>query len=226
MKNIYYFSHDINARNDLRLQELVMNMGYEGLGYYWCLVEMLYEQEGKIELSKCDGIAFGMRTDCDKIKQLIDIVFEKDSTHFWSNSVLSRIKMQKDKSKKAKESAQKRWDIEPKKRNAVAIEGNAIKESKVKEIKVNKSKVKEKEDTTLYSLEDSHFIKIAEKYDVTLAFVRSKYDDLVNWHEKNPRKNHYENYYRGLMDWVKKDAMERRENAKSGSKISYAGDTL
>lgn len=76
------------------------------------------------------------------------------------------------------------------------------------------------------SLQEEDFEKIAEKYQTTLAFVRSKYDDMLNWNGKNPLKNKYANYYSGLLDWVKKDAMERRENAAGKSKIAYAGDTL
>lgn len=240
MKKTYYFSHDFNARNDIKLQELLRKMGYEGLGLYWCIVEMLYEQEGKIKLTQCDSIAYAMRTDINKIKQLIDVVFEKNNEFFWSNSVLNRIKMRKEKSNKAKISIMNRWGNEPKKRNTTTNTNvirtydkrNTIKESKVKESKVNKNKInkekeiKEKENYSLKSLTDNEFLEISRKYGVPLAFVRSKFDDLVNWHEKNPKKNHYENYYRGLMTWVKKDAMERRENAKLRSKISYVGDTL
>ena len=88
MKN--YFSHDYNARDDIKLQKLQMVMKHEGKGIYWDLVEMLYEQGGKLELSQCDGIAFALHTDSDKIKQVIELVFEQDDTHFWSNSVFQR----------------------------------------------------------------------------------------------------------------------------------------
>lgn len=73
---------------------------------------------------------------------------------------------------------------------------------------------KEKTHTSLESLIDEDFEKIAKTYNVPVSFVRSKYDDLVNWHGKNPRKNYYMNYYRGLMDWVKKDAIKIIEKSK------------
>ena len=60
-------------------------------------------------------------------------------------------------------------------------------------------------------------------YSVPIAFVRSKYDDMINWHEENPAKNNKLNWKATLRNWVKKDAMERRENGKS--KIAYVGDT-
>lgn len=61
---------------------------------------------------------------------------------------------------------------------------------------------------TLESVKESDFEYISSKYQIPLAFVKSKYDDLVNWHEKNPQKNHYKNYYAGLRDWVKRDALK------------------
>ena len=42
MKKMYYFQHDYNARNDPKLQALIVEMGVAGIGIYWCLVEMLF----------------------------------------------------------------------------------------------------------------------------------------------------------------------------------------
>lgn len=50
--------------------------------------------------------------------------------------------------------------------------------------------------------------KIAEKYQVPISFVKSKIDDMVNWHEKNPQKNYYKNYLSALRDWVKRDSLK------------------
>lgn len=143
--NKHYFSHDHYARTDEKLQEVLLHMGYEGIGYYWTIVEMMHEQEGKLELSKCESIAFAMRMDYDKLQQLINLVFEKDETYFWSDSVLKRIKMQKNKSNKARVSAKKRWENEAKKRNANAMrthsDSNAINKSKLNKIKLNNNTI-------------------------------------------------------------------------------------
>ena len=135
MKETYYFSHDYNARNDRKMQRLIMKQGVEGVGIFWCIVEMLYEEGGSMLLSECERIAFELRTDCERINFVLleSELFENDGKTFWSNSVLDRINKRKEKSVKAKESADKRWAYA----NALRLEcdGNAIKDSKPKETK-------------------------------------------------------------------------------------------
>lgn len=137
-----YFSHDYNARNDLRMKKLTMGEGMEGVGVYWCLIEMLYERNGYIDLSEIDVIAFDLRTDCERIARIISDydLFLSDDKKFFSESVLKRLKMRDEKSKKAKASALKRWSSNASEESAMRThtESNAIKENKRKE---NKRKI-------------------------------------------------------------------------------------
>lgn len=130
-----YFSHDFNSRNDPKMVSLFIKMGHEGHGLFWGLVELSYEQGGKLELSQCESYAFGLRTQCDKLKSIINDfnLFINDGVYFWSETILKRLNIRYDKSQKASNSAKIRWN------NANALrplcEGNARKEIKVKEIK-------------------------------------------------------------------------------------------
>jgi hypothetical protein len=156
MKKTFYFSHDYNARNDPKLQNVLMKLGHEGKSVYWDLIEMMFEQGGYLIIKEIDSYAFALRTHSDCIKSLINDfgLFVKDTVKFWSESVLKRLNIQNEKSKKAVDSAHKRWDaIKQNDANALkndanaslnGCEGNAIKESKVKE-----SKVKEKEEINI-----------------------------------------------------------------------------
>ncbi len=54
---------------------------------------------------------------------------------------------------------------------------------------------------------------IADSYGVPLAFVESKHDDLVNWCKAKGKR--YKNYVSALRDWVKKDAMKLKKEAKN-----------
>jgi hypothetical protein len=136
MKNSYYFPHDYHARHDPKLERLFLTMGYEGVGIYWCLIEMLYEQSGKILLMDIPLYAKEpeLYQSIDKVINNFSL-FENDGQHFWSLSVLKRLQFREEKSKKSSISALKRWD------NANAMptqcEGNAFKgkERKGKEIK-------------------------------------------------------------------------------------------
>lgn len=49
-----WFQHDHNARNDLKLQLLAGRYGYEGLGVYWAIIEIMHEH--------CDRIATALLT--------------------------------------------------------------------------------------------------------------------------------------------------------------------
>lgn len=136
-KEAYYFSHDYGARNDPKLQEVLMKLGQEGVGVYWCLVEMLFEEGGRLLILKCDSYAFALRTTKLCINSLINDfdLFKKDRKFFWSNSVLKRIKERDEKSEKAKASANSRWkNANAQNNDATALrtesDGNAIKESK------------------------------------------------------------------------------------------------
>ena len=106
-----YFSHDYNARNDIKLKKLFMQLGLQGIGLYWCLVEMLYEKGGYVELDYIPIIAFDLRIDESIINSVIDEfdLFEKNETHFYSESIIKRLQIRQDKSEKAKNSANARW---------------------------------------------------------------------------------------------------------------------
>ena len=138
-KETYYFSHDYNSRNDPKIVKVQMNMGIEGIGLYWCTIEMLYEQSGYLNLNEIESHAFALRTKPELLTRLISDfdLFANDKTRFWSESVLRRLKLRNEKSLKAQNSANSRWQA-GKDANAMRThsEGNAIKERKGNKIKV------------------------------------------------------------------------------------------
>jgi len=70
-------------------------------------------------------------------------------------------------------------------------------------------------------LKEEDFETIALKYDVPVSFVKSKLDDMVNWHEMKPQKNKYTNYFRALSNWVKKDGLKiKQDYAKQNSDLA------
>lgn len=147
MKDRFYFSHDYHSRDDEKISRLIMK-GWQYYGLYWALVEMLHENDGWCDYD-CERIAFVMRTDCDTIKYIISesdlFIVDKEAQKFSSARVQENLKHRKEKSKKAKISAENRWRKEGCERNADAMrtlntpDANAmlIKERKGKERKVN-----------------------------------------------------------------------------------------
>lgn len=144
-KDTFYFSHDYNARNDPKLVNLIMKAGLDSLGIYWCIIEMLYEQNGYISLSNIECIAYELHTDCERIKNVLQNygLFRFKDDKCFSESVLRRLKVRKIKSDKARQSAASRWNktsLGDANAMRTQSEGNAIKESKVKKKKENNIK--------------------------------------------------------------------------------------
>lgn len=184
-KDTFYFSHDYNARNDPKLQKVLMKLGHAGKSVFWDLIEMLYEQDGYLNLAECENYAFALRTDIECIKSLINDfdLFQKNKDKFWSKSVLERIKIRDNKSQKAKESAKKRWQKPVEKpeekcevdANALRTlsDGNAIKESKVKEIDIIPLEI-----VLSFFKQTKTFRQLAEKY--RLADLADRFIEFYN----------------------------------------------
>lgn len=140
-KETFYFSHDYNARSDKEMIKVRMRLGMTGIGLYWCVVEMLYEEGGYLKRSEYERISYELQSNYEDITTLVEQfdLFKFDNEKFWSNSVLDRLKKRKDKSDKARESISYRWgDTNVKRTN---MDRNTIKERKGKEIKEKDIKI-------------------------------------------------------------------------------------
>ena len=164
MKETFYFAHDYNARNDPKLQNVLFDLGVEGIGVFWCIIEQLYEQGGKLPLHYCKSIAFALHVDFKCVERLVNDygLFKNDGENMWSESVLNRLNRRSEVSEKRKLAALARWrqNIENQSQtqapascrqvseNASVMQmqsnSNANAEHKVKEIK-EKEIIKERE---------------------------------------------------------------------------------
>ena len=151
MKEAYFFSHDYNARQDPKMQEVLMDYGVAGIGIYWCIVEQLYEQGGRMALASIKAIAFALHVAQDDVRSIVMNygLFDNDGTEFWSPSANRRMEERNAKTERRAKAASKRWhnvdamhnnsDAMQSKDDAMQCNSDAmqcnIKESKVKEIK-------------------------------------------------------------------------------------------
>lgn len=99
-KDAYYFSHDSNARNDLKIKALIRNYGFQGYGRFWVIVEILREQSHyklMLDDDTYETLAEELRLNPDEAKTFIkDCIikyklFDSDGECFWSNSLLQRM---------------------------------------------------------------------------------------------------------------------------------------
>lgn len=132
-----YFSHDYNARGDKRMIALRKKERMAGVGLYWCIIEMLYEAGGYLPLNDIENTCYELRVKPQLVNRILNDfdLFRNDGERFWSESVLERMELRREKSGKARESAKSRWNED--KPDAIALrthsERNAIKEKESKE---------------------------------------------------------------------------------------------
>lgn len=157
MKEAYYFSHDSNARTDEKILPVRAKHGAKGYGIYFMIIEMLRDATGYKLQCDYSAIAYELHEAVEDVEDVVknyDLFKIKDG-YFWSESFLERMKKKEQKSRKARESALKRWGVtEEKDANAMQThsEGNAIKERKGKERKGNKKKT-----SNIYTADSSEY---------------------------------------------------------------------
>lgn len=166
-----YFAHDYNARNDMKMQNLLAEEGMEGIGIYWCVIEMLYEAGGKLPLKSYKSIAFALHVNYNCIRNVIEMydLFDKDEEYFWSNSVLERLEIRENISNSRRNAVLTRWkstNSESEYKSNTNVPKNdtnviLIKENKKKENKVSDSDniiVQEEQDSpTTHSILSKYF---------------------------------------------------------------------
>ena len=146
MKDAYYFSHDSNAKDDPKCVLLIEQLGLEGYGIYWVLVEILREQdEYRYPLSLVPAMARRYNTTTEKMRTVImqyGLFSIENDEFFYSDSLLARMDKKAAISAARKENAFKRWGDNANvmqldsKCNALAmpVKKRKEKESKEKEI--------------------------------------------------------------------------------------------
>jgi hypothetical protein len=166
--NSYYFSHDYNAANDTKVLFLRHQLGMEGYGIYWFLIEKLAEAGGKMPLELIPILSMQMQSTDIKVKGVImqfDL-FSINEGEFWSERLNDHLGLRAKLSQSGKNGAISRWGNGE--ANGVAIgEGNA-KKRKEKEIKENINNNNNKE-LFIDSIKDFKDL-LADSYDEFLEY--------------------------------------------------------
>ncbi len=142
MKDAYYFPHDSTATDDSKMLLVISQLGLEGYGIYWTLIEHLRNQpEFVSELTVLKALAMRFNSSEEKYQAVVlkyNLFIIEDDKIFYSQSLIDRMNPMLLKRKRLSIAGKKgnkiRWGS-PGDRVAIA--------SKVKESIVNKSKVKD-----------------------------------------------------------------------------------
>jgi hypothetical protein len=199
-----YFSHDYKARHDRKLVNLLMKKGAEGIGIFWCIIEMLYEDGGRINTSEYERITFELRSNYDTVKSVIEDfkLFKIDGEHFYSESVLGRLKQRSDKSAKARESISKRWKNSTD-TNVIRTytKRNTIKERKGKERVIDRTHLFRDSkwfDKPLFS----QTLKAAP-HPYNIVNPESYYEKALNWSDSKSNKK--VDWMATIKNWIRSD---------------------
>ena len=214
-----YFPHDYNARNDLKLQKLQAKQGLAGIGLYWCVVEIMYEQGGYIRPDECDSIAFALRTDAKALQDILTAydLFVSDDNGYTSGTLQERLEARLERSEIAKSNAEKRWKC---KRIAKALPSQCKGNAKIVKDRIGKDSI-EKDIKTKHSFEDSPFFDYGKFKDALKEWpetkIRDYYERAKGYSGANGGK--YLNWILAVKNW------ERADNKAGGQgKSRIKGD--
>jgi hypothetical protein len=223
-KDTYYFSHDANSRNDVKCIKLRRELGLEGYGIFWCLIEILREApENKLLLTALEDIAYDLHTSKEKLEAVVlryDL-FKLEEDKFFSERLTRSMSAWNDHKQKLSESGSKgnliRWGSGGD-RKAIT------KQSQLKERKVNKRKKKlESADAPAKSFkqwDDKEFYEEIAKFkdDYPKDTLRAFYN---YWSEKNAGgkmafqlKDTWETKKR-LVTWSSRDSKFEKKDDKN-----------
>lgn len=139
-KEAYYFSHDCNAQDDPKCMLLIDQLGMEGYGIFWALIERLRNEVNyMLPHAVASALAKRWGTSKEKVESVIKnySLFTTDGDFFYSNRLRTSMQLKTDKARK---SANYRWDNA----NAMQADTKRIANGMQKDaIKVKESKVKE-----------------------------------------------------------------------------------
>ena len=166
-----------------------MEMGWEGYGLFWALIEMLRNESDHRMQKHYKSIAFALHTNEESIKKLVNDfdLFGTDDQFFWSESLLKRMELKEAKSEKMRNAANKRWnkddDAQAMQMHSISnAEAMQLKESKVNETKENLNEISSisifttrrlggknlfEEMAYIYDLKDEEVQKLYQEWDLT-----------------------------------------------------------
>ena len=237
----HFFSHDFNARNNYKFLDLRVEFGWWGYGVFWAVCETIAENDKPINRDKLGALALSLGIEKEKLVCFIDFcisvnLLQEDGGFISSEELNTRLEYKREKSRKAKENAKKRWGNAKAMQtqcDGIAIALNEQCDSNANKTKQNKTKQNKTKD--IISREQSYLKPKKEPEERILDFkkevleFRGQYsDDMLKeffeyWteHGKKDKKARWEKektfgLSRRLDNWAKKrEEFEQRSKANN-----------
>ena len=209
-KDSYYFPHFYNARNDRKIRRLRKQLGIEGYGIYFMILEVLRDQvDFKYPVEDIDLLADEFGTSEEKVNVVIHqyklFNIDKDSKFFSPKFLVylgpylkmkeqrrqAGLKSGEARRKKAKKTNGRSTVVQ---RNVNGDEQSKVKESKVKESKVKESKVNQSVSHRANDEQNYFFNQIIFNAQVELfeSDVKKTLKSAINYILQNEKQNSIE----------------------------------
>jgi hypothetical protein len=212
-KDAYYFPHFCNAKSDRKILRVRKELGLEGYGIFFMLLETLREQADlKYPMCDIDLLSDEFGTSEQKVRTVIsnyDLFTIEESGKFFSPRLLLYLEpyfsMKEQRKLAGKKSAEKRAlkALETQEiQRSFNDRSTTVQQSKVKESKRNESK------TNIYTLnemklpinQNTHENLIA-KYDEQV--VKDYYERILDYSNSQGKK--YKDFSATARNWIKRD---------------------
>lgn len=233
-KDAFYFPHDYYARNDPKLQRLLMDFGLAGIGAYWCIVEILYENCGICR--KCDtrAIAFGLHCDESLVASILENydLFEKTAEgDYFSASANDRIARRAEVAEKRSAAGRKgnevRW-----KNGSIANASESVANATENHRKTSQGKeIKENIDISLSTTKKKTFVK--PTIEEVEEYVREKgyavdAESFISFYESNGWKvgsNPMKSWRAAVTTWQKRIVNDSKSNGTINQRTHRGSDS-
>ncbi|RXI40246.1 hypothetical protein CP963_09190 [Arcobacter cloacae] len=143
-KDAYYFSHDSDAKDDPKCMLLIEELGLEGYGIFWVLVETLRQQKNFIyPLKLLSSLARKYNTTVVKMEVVVrnyDLFVVENDTFFFSCSLNKRMELMNNKREQAKLAGIKSGEARRNKKIEQKLNGRSTNVEQLNKSKVNKIK--------------------------------------------------------------------------------------
>ena len=201
-KDAFYFPHFCNARHDRKIKRVLKELGIEGYGIYFMLLEVLREQtDFRYPLSEIDLLADEFGTSEQKVRVVICNygLFEIDENEMLFSLKLIEflqpyLKMKEQRSLAGKSSAEKRKQL------TLNDRSTTVEQSKVNKV----NKVKETKETTQSTPEFEEFknFAVTHKSTIDLNALKLKYNSWVENGWKNGNNKPIKNWKSTLLNTI------------------------
>lgn len=105
-----YFPHDFHSRD--HLLGIRKDFGLQGVGFYWCFVEILHERGGVVKEADIEDIAYNLHADTEMANAIIRNYdkFQIKGGKITNRRVSENIKKREEISAKRREASETRWN--------------------------------------------------------------------------------------------------------------------